>query len=314
MSRKLIPSLLAVVAAIAFTGTGASLAAADAVPAATAIAVDVTQPESAVLLPAKVLRQNDFKSFFTTLPAEDQTKAVTQWKEAQEKAKAGIKPQDLSKVNDLLAKLLAPDAVDTLMKQAEPGLANIKPAELATQLQQGAMILPMLFSQAQPGQTPEQTRNKQLLGQMLSGLLTDASAWVPTSGIDDPKKLRSALEHLVAGAKGLGVKTVEELQALPFDEFLGRISPLVKEAKLAAAVYDIQIDQFLDSVTAKPAAGAAPAAGDDKPLTVGFTAFAKPYTLPVMVTKKDGHWVISPKNGEAFGGVKQMMGGAPAGD
>lgn len=297
MRRNLLPSLLAVFALGSATTVSAAV-------------VDATQPESAILLPAQVLRGNDFKAFFQTLPADDRAKAENDWKESQAKSKSG-KPQDLTQVNALLAKLLAPDAVEALFKEAEPKLAEIKPEELAQQLQMGAAFVPMMFSQPQPGQTPEQTKNKQLLGQMLAGIMTDASGWVPTAGLNDPKKLRSAIEHLVAGAKSLGVKNVEELQALPFEEFLGRVGPLVKEAKAAAGVYDVQMDAFLDSVKAVPSA-AAPAAGaapEDKALSVTFAVFGKPYTIPVLVTKKDGHWVISPKNGESFGGMQKMMGG-----
>ena len=317
MRRNLIPSLLAILASSAFSGGTSVVYAADPVAKSTPAAVagiDATLPESAILLPAKVLRGNDFKAFFQTLPSEDRTKAENDWKETQAKAKSGT-PKDLSQVNEMLAKLLAPDAVEAMFKETEPKLADIKPDEIAQQMQMGAAFIPMMFSQPSPGQTPEQTKNKQMLGAMLSGIMTDASTWVPTAGLNDPKKLRSAIEHLVAGAKSLGVKNIEELQALPFEEFLGRVGPLVKEAKAAAGVYDVQVDAFLDSIKAVPAAAPAAAAPEDKSLTMTCTIFGKPYSIPVLVTKKDGHWVVSPKNGEAFGAMQKMMGGggAPAG-
>lgn len=314
MRRNLIPSLIAL---LALGGGTTSVYAADPAvsPAPAAVAgIDATLPESAILLPAKVLRGNDFKAFFKTLPAEDRAKAENDWKETQVKAKSG-KPMDLTQVNETLAKLLDPNAVDMMFKEIEPKLAEIKPEEIAQQMQMGAAFIPMMFSQPSPGQTPEQTKNKQMLGAMLSGIMTDASTWVPTAGLNDPLKLRRALEHLVDGAKSLGVKNIEELQALPFEEFLGRVGPLVKKAKAAAGVYDIQIDAFLDSIKAVPAAAPAAVSPDDKSLTMTCTIFGKPYSIPVLVTKKDGHWIVSPKNGEAFGAMQKMMGGgAPAGD
>ncbi len=302
MRRNIIPSLLALLA----IGGAPALQAADPI-------IDATLPESAILLPAKVLRGNDFKSFFQTLPAEDRAKAELEWTEAQAKAKRG-EPRDQSEINGLLAKLLAPNAVETLMAEYEPKLAALNPAELAQNMQMGASFIPMMFSQPTPGQTPEQTKNKQVLGAMVSGIMTDGSIWLPKAGINDAKKLRGAIEHLVAGAKSLGVKNIEELQALPFAEFLGRVGPLVKEAKAAAGVYDVQIDAFLDSIKAVPAT--APAAGlapEDKSMSMTCTIFGKPYTMPVLVTKKDGHWVISPKNGQSFGPMAQIMGGGPGG-
>lgn len=298
-----VPALLAVLTFGAAPVT--TLRAADTVEAA---AVAGT-PESAILLPVKVLRGNDFKGFYQLLPPDDKAKAEADWKKAQDDRKAGGKAKDTSEINALLAKLLAPDAVDQLMKENEPKLAQANPQELSQGLQMAAGFLPMMLGQPQPGQTPEQAKSKQALGAMLQGMLTDASGWILTAGINDPKKLRSATERLVAGAKALGVKNVEELQALSFEDFLGRLGPLVKEAKAAAGVYDVQVDGFLDSVkaVAKPALPGASA--DERNLDVTFTAFGKPYTFPVTVLKKGSNWIISPKNGEQFSGMKQMMPG-----
>jgi len=304
MRKICVPALLAVLTFGAAPVT--TLRAADTVEAAAAAGT----PESAILLPVKVLRGNDFKGFYQLLPPEDKAKAEADWKKAQADRQAGAKPKDTSEINALLAKLLAPDAVDQLMKETEPKLAQANPQELSQGLQMAAGFLPMMLGQPQPGQTPEQAKSKQALGAMLQGMLTDASGWILTAGINDPKKLRSATEHLVAGAKALNVKNVEELQALSFEEFLGRLGPLVKEAKLAAGVYDVQVDGFLDSVKAVAKPALPGAAADERALDVSFTAFGKPYTVPVTVLKKGTNWIISPKNGEQFAGMKQMMPGA----
>ena len=306
MRRFCIPVLLAV---IAYGGTSPILSAAQVEPAVVATAA----PEQAVLQPVKVLRGNDFKGFYALLPPEDKAKAEADWKKAQADAKAGGREKDVSEINALMAKLLAPDAVDTLMKENEPKLSAINPQETSQALQMAAGFLPMMFGQPQPGQTPEQAKNKQMLGAMLQGILTDASGWVLTAGINDPVKLRAATERLVAGAKALGVKNVEELQALSFEDFLGRLGPLVKEAKAAAAVYDVQVDQFLDSVKALPKEGVAGIAADERALDVSFSAFGKPYVMPVVVVKKGPSWVISPRNAEQFGAMKQMMPGMGGG-
>ena len=288
------------------------LSAAEPAPVVAASAAPT--PEAAILQPVKVLRGNDFKGFYALLPPADKAKAEAEWKKAQADAKAGGKNKDINELNALLGKLLAPDAVNTLVNENEPKLAAINPQETSQMLQMGAGFLPMMLAQPTPGQTPEQTKNKQALSAMLQGILTDASGWVLTAGLNDPKKLRSSIEHLVAGAKALGVKDVSELQALSFEDFLGRLGPIVKEAKLAAGVYDIGVDAFLDSITAVPKAGAT-AAADEKVLDVSFKVFSKPYTFPVTVQKKGNGWIISPRNAEQFGPMKQMMPpGMPMGD
>jgi hypothetical protein len=305
MRRFLVPAFAAVVA---FSSPELVVQAAET--ASTAIAAT---PEAAVLLPVKVLRSNDFKGFYALMPAADKAKAEAEWKKAQADAKSGAKAKDVDEINQFLAKLLAPDAVDQLTKENESRLAEFKPQEISQGLQMAAGFLPMLLSQPTPGQTPEQAKNKQALAGMLQGMLTDASGWILTAGLNDPKKLRAATEHLVAGAKQLGVKNVDDLQALSFEDFLGRLGPLVLEAKGAASVYDIGVDKFLDSVKAEAAPIAAGAADTQRTLTVGFTAFGKAYSFPVQVEKKDNAWIISPKNGEQLGAVKQIMGGGAPG-
>ena len=314
----LAPALLA----LAAWGTvpAAAVAAETTVRPATTVptviaGVDTATPESAILLPARVLRANDFRGIYDLLSPEEKAKATSEWTKAQAQSKTGAKQKDVNELNDLLSKLLSPTAVDDLFKEAEPKLASINPQETSQALQMAAGFLPMMLGQAQPGQTAEQTKNKQAMATMLQGILTDASSWVLSAGVNDPKKLRSAIESLVAGAKALGVKNAAELQALPFEEFIGRLGPIVKEAKTAAGVYDIGIDAFLDSVKATATPAAAGAAATERALAVSFTAFGKPYTFPVTVVLKDGHWIISPKNGEQFGAMKQMMpGGMPMGN
>ncbi len=311
MRRLHFPLIVPALLTLAAWGVTPVVHAADAAPKPLVIAgVDSSTPESAILLPAKILRANDFRGIYDMLPQEDKAKVTAEWKKAQEQAKEGGKEKEIGELNQLLAKLLSPTAVNDLFAEAEPKLATINPQEMAQGLQMAAGFLPMMLGQAQPGQTPEQTKSKQALAAMLQGILTDASGWVLTAGINDPKKLRSAIEHLVAGAKALGVKDSAELQKLSFEEFISRVGPIVKEAKSAVGVYDIGIDAFLDSVKATAAPVAAGTVVAERALTVSFTAFGKPYSFPATVVLKDGHWILSPKNGEQFKSMQQMMPGA----
>jgi hypothetical protein len=268
---------------------------------------DPKDPISAVMTPVTLLRSNDFKGFYELMPAEDKAKAETEWKASQAKAAAGGDMGDqgqMAEFNAFLAKCLAPNAVETLYAEAEPKLADINPQEISQQLQMFSGMVPMMAMQQGGQQDPQ----KQQFVTALGGMMLGASQWILTAGLEDKAKLRQAITHLVAGAKGLGVKEVKELQALPLDQFLGRLGPVVKEMKAAAAIYDIQADPFLDSVKAT-----AQGDGNERTLAVAFTAFGKPYTLPVKVELKDGHWVVSQKNAKAMSmGPMGGMGNDPA--
>ena len=305
MRRLLVPSLAAVLA------LSAPLCAADAAPAPAVTAqapaaIDPATPESAVLLPARVLRDNDFKAFFLSLPAEEQDKARTEWTAAQQAAKNAANgqpgaPNPQEGINAVLAKLLAPGAVEGLLAEAEPQLAQMNPQELSQGLAMTAGFLPMMLGNQQGPGAKDPGNAKRIAA--LQGLLTDASQWVLTAGLNDKAKLKEALTHLVAGAQALGVKDFSELQALPLEDFLARLSPLIKEVKAALQVYDMGVDDFLGSVTASADAPAADANPAQRTITVGLRAFGKPYSFPLAVERSGQHWILSPSNAAPFKGA-----------
>lgn len=264
-------------------------------------------PEASVNQVVAALRDNDFLGFFKSLPAEEQAKAEKGWKEGQQD------PAKRAEFDEFLGKLLAPDAVDQMMANAEPGLAGADLVQQSQSLKMMAGFLPMMAQMPGPdgkprNPTPELTQAVQM-GQTL---LNDVADWLPTSGLNDPAKLREALTHLVDGAKALGVKNSEELRALELTEFLTRLSPLVKEAKAAFNVYGLDADKFLASVTATSTG-----AGGERTMNLGFTAFGRPYSVPVKMTKKDGKWVAADqtmaKGFDAFSGFMDPAEGGQEG-
>jgi hypothetical protein len=270
-------------------------------PLGAADAVAPSGPESALLPAVKALRDNDFKALFATLPPEQQTQAQAEWKKAQATPDA----KGDASFDRFLGQLLDPNAVDNLMAQAEPQLKGID----LVKAQQGLMalsgMLPLFAQQGGKPLSPDDVKGMTVA----QGLLGDVAAWIPKSGITDAKKLREAIEHLVAGAKKLGVKDAKELHALAFDEALGRLGPMLAELKGALAVYDLQADQFLDSVKA---AGAGD--GDQRTLNVSFTAFAHPYEVPLKVQKVNGAWVLAKDPGpSALDTFKGMLPALPLG-
>ncbi|MBA3707571.1 MAG: hypothetical protein H0W83_01980 [Planctomycetes bacterium] len=264
-----------------------------------AATVDPSKPEAAVLLPASVLRHNDFKSFFAALPAEEQTKAELEWKKAQ----ANPDAKDTKQFDLAMEKLLAPDAVDQFMAQIEPQLKAIDTKGLSENLKMISGLLPMFLqqSQAQAGASAE-AQQKNIA--MVQSLMSDAADWLLKSGVEDPVKLRTAIGHLVAGAKSLNVADAKALQALPLTDVLDRFGPMVDEIKQAVAVYDLQVDGFLDSITAT-----SNGTGDTRQLDVGFSAFGRSYQIPVKVENKGGKWSVSSDNGAGLGDLTKMVGG-----
>jgi hypothetical protein len=273
-------------------------------PLRAAAETDPSAPESAILSTVKALRGDDFKALFASLPPEDQAKAKEQWTKTQGETDA----KNSAEFDQLMGKLLAPDAVEQLTAQAEPQLKQMDPAQISQGLMMASGFLPMMLQNGPDGKPRQMTPDLQHTITMIQGILTDASQWVTTAGLNDPKKLQTACEHLVAGAKALGVKDTKELHALAFDELLARLGPLVKEAKAALGAYEIDANKFLDSISAKSVGD-----GDQRTLNVAFTLFGHPYEAPIKVEKVAGKWVLAkdaaPAGFDAFGSMLKQQGG-----
>jgi hypothetical protein len=258
-----------------------------------AVTVDPKTPESAVMMPVQALRADDFKTTFEALPADQKAAYEDQWKNQK------ADPKGDADLDAMLAKLLAPGAVDTLTKEYTPTLADpsLQPARLSQIMMAMSGYLPMLMGQGQPGQ-----QGATLVPQMQS-VLADAAKWVPSAGINDPGHLHDALGHVVAGTKALGFTSAAGMRAMPLEDVLGHLGDATKEYKQAFGVYGAPVDPFLDSVKAKAEAGD----GDHRTVDVSFTLFGKPYTAPVKVDRsKDGHWQTSPDNASSFGNLSMM--------
>jgi len=267
-----------------------ALAALLAVGPLAAANVDPSTPESAVTIPATALKSNDFLSLFKALPAADQAKAKAEW----DANRGNMSPSDKAEFNENLQRFLAPDAVDVIVAQAEPNLAELNPAEMAAGVQMfGGM---MAMQMAQDPKTKEQ-------GALLQQLVMDVSAWLPTSGIEQPAKLRQAVTHFVNGVKMLGIKNADEFAALELEELLARAGRSSAEMKKSLLVYGLNLDGLLGSIAITNLAGT----GNARTGTLTFTAFGNPYKLPVDLKQKDGFWVFD--TDKAAAALAPMTGG-----
>jgi hypothetical protein len=283
-------------AAVAVFGLSVPLRSAD---------IDPSAPESAIMPAVKAIHDNDFKALFASFSAADQAKAEADWKKAQADPNAA---KNDAQVDQFLGQMLDPAAVDNLMAQAEPQLKTMDLAKAQQGLMALSGMLPLMMSQNGKPMTADDQKSMA----MVQSLLNDIAAWIPKSGVNDPAKLRTALEHVVAGVKALGVKDGKELRALSLDDLLGRLGPALKEVKAGFASYDLQADKLLESI--KPTSTGD---GDNRVLNVAFNAFGRDYTVPLKVQKVDGKWVLAkdaaPAGFDAFKGMLPGLPGSGAG-
>jgi len=253
-------------------------------------AADLSQPESAIAVPAQAIKSNDLVGLFKALLPADQEKAKAEW----QKARSQMSPSDKAEFNEFLNKMLATDAVDRIVSEMEPNLKDMNPAEMAAGVQMFGGMMAMQL--AQNPQTKDQ-------GALLQQLVMDVAAWLPTSGIEQPAKLRESATHFVNSIKALGVSNADELIALDLETLLTRSGDATKEMKKALTVYGLNPDAFLGSLALTNIAGT----GDTRTATLSFTAFGKPYQMPADLKLKDGFWTFDAD--KAKQGLAPMMGG-----
>jgi len=253
-------------------------------------AADLASPESVVAAPVKAMRSNDMLALFKSMPAEEQAKARQEWKDKA----TTISPTERAELDEKLSMLLDPKAVDNLMAMIEPQLKQVNPQELAGMLQMFGGIAAMQLAQQPAFATT---------GKSLQTLAMDLAAWLPTSGIEDPAKMRLAITSVVNAAKAFRVANADELLKLDLDEFLTRGGAALKEAKNAFKPYDIEFDAFLDSIALINVKGT----GDKRTGDLKLTAFAHDITFPVPLVQKDGKWQIDEQ--EMQKAVAPLMGG-----
>jgi hypothetical protein len=260
-----------------------------AIPGAPALA-----PEASLKQWVLALRSNDLALLYRALTSEQRALVEKTWT-----VQAATPDADADKqVNSGLGLLLSPTAVDLLVAQAEPDLATLNPQDLVIGLQQIGGFLALAGSQPKaPGDAPT------LDFIALQGFLADIGGWIPLAGINDVAKLHRAVEHVVAGAKSLGVKNALEVRALKTADVLHRLSAALSEIKAALLVYGLDANALLDSITFATADGA----GDQRLVTIGFTAFGHPHLIPVKVVRKNDAWTLAEGKDSPFAPLSQLM-------
>ncbi len=278
------------------------LAATLAAPGLAAEPAARPSPEVMVATATTLLQAKDMAAAFAALPKDLQDGLAADYAANQKKL---VDPKEDKQFDEFITRMLAPDAVEKMVAEAKPGLEEFDAAQTAMQIQMFGGMFGMMLQKPAPGQTaPDPVLGA--YGQALQSLAGAAAQWIPAADLASEDKLRTAAGHLSTAVKALKVKSAAELRALPLKDLLGRLGPVVTELKGAAAAYDVDVNAFLASlkVTAKDVGG-------EKALTVAFTAFGTPVSLPLDLERDaTGGWTLSKAFTAKFAGAMGgMMGG-----
>jgi hypothetical protein len=247
----------------------------------------------------RALRFNDAAAFLRRLDPEGQQRAEASWDNI---GQVMTNPWIGGMFSRLLRVSSAPNADELIANYVTPILKMVDVEQMSTRLQT-----------AKAPASPEQNRFRggiaQLAlnstisgiinGTLASGLESEQSkaiqtylgavaAWLPSAGIHDPAKAKLACQAISAALSKFGTTDIRVLSQLELAQFLDRVSLALPDLKRAFAVYDLHIDQSLDSVMVKSTT-----MHNATIVHLSFTAFGMTHVFPLKMIEEKKVWSIS---------------------
>lgn len=137
-------------------------------------------------------------------------------------------------------RMTSPDAVERIMAEAEPKLAEAR-AQLPGALLMGFMGLQMAMESPDSGLTELQRRN-------LKAVLPGVQQWTSTVDFLSADRLRHALTLVTDSLRDTGLEDLEAIKALPMEAIVDRFGPVLAAGKAAVREYGIDLDSIADSL------------------------------------------------------------------
>jgi hypothetical protein len=187
---------------------------------------------------ADALKHNDIAHLFELSVAKKDYEELKTRFESMRKTPIG--EQERKQFTESFGRLTADDAVDKIMQELEPKLAEYK-TMLPGYVSIGAGALQM------------QVANSQLSAEEKASATKAVSAmqnWATKTDFADPVRARKAVTALVDTAKSLGLKKPEDVTALSFEQVLEKMGLCLGGFKKALLAYDFDLDAILASVNA----------------------------------------------------------------
>ncbi|MFT5733738.1 MAG: hypothetical protein ACI80K_003358 [Paracoccaceae bacterium] len=240
----------------------------------------VGSPDSVMRAALQSLRKKQISGFFATiLPPEEFEEMREGWKDAKSKP---VPERDDKEFQSFMGMATAEGAEETLFMMVKPFLEDAQ-----EELQGMTMMLPMLAAGAL-----ENTDVPPEAHAMVGQLATE----IASLDITDEAKARRAISVFVKAARDMKVTSGVEMQALSFEEVMGRADVAYAGLIDILDVYGLSPQKSLESMTVKTVS----TEGDSAVLEMTFSIFGgKPQTVPFEMERLDGRWFPKPPEKDA---------------
>lgn len=240
-----------------------------------------SEPASAVLNQVKLLDAGKFDALVkASLPPADY-QAVRQQFAKQQREQSPATDKQRKEFADKMQKLSAPDAEQALFTELLPVLKQYDSkykAMLPMYVGMGQTMMTTAITQSKD-MTPEQ---KKQAGEMLSA----AAQWAQNTNWGDQDKAKQAIAVVTSTVRKLDVKTLDQARAMSYDQAMVKYGEIWAGVRKVLAVYGVNIDKALDSVTAKTVEQK----DHEATVEVSYSLFDKPMKAQVQMVERDGHW------------------------
>lgn len=177
-----------------------------------------------------------------------------------------------------LAKLSAPDAVDQLMAEIEPKLVEARPkVSAALMMGLGALQIALLSED-----TKLTAEERAALQRALPGL----QQWLGRTDFLSAVSMRQALTLAADAMRSTGIRSVDDVKRLSFEQVLAKAEAMVAASKQALLIYGLDLNAITDSMQVKVLA----IHGRTARVRTTITLFDAPISHDQDLVLIDGHW------------------------
>ncbi len=262
----------------ALFGAEPVLAAAPTAPSATA-RVTAEAPDPAIQLTqmARALKQNDLLTFMRITTPESKFAQLRAAYEMHRNTPATEKER--AEFASKIEKLLAPNAVDAWMVEMEPQLAEAR-SKFPGAMLMGMGALQIAIASEDNKLTADQ---RQALRDVMPGLQT----WLVTANLLNAQSMRQAATLITSAVRNSGVRTIDDLKALPFEQALSKAGNVMQASKQALKLYQLDIDAIIDSLRVQVVS----ITGDQARVRSTITLFGATISSEHELVLQEGRWI-----------------------
>jgi hypothetical protein len=191
---------------------------------------------------------------------------------------APIGEHDRKEFAESFGKLLAPDAENALMQEIEPELVKNRP-QMAGALLMGFGAMQMALAK-QDDSLSEAERSA------LQALVPEVQKWAGSTDFLSSDLMRKVIRIGVNTAKNSGIRSLDDAKALSFEQATQRADQVLLALKQAALVYNLPIDQILDSTRVQTLK----VQGTEATVRSSVTVFGVPLSHEFELSFSEGRW------------------------